>query len=65
MNMLSAHIYCCALPGIGESLIVCVVISCPEPRPLHIRPKKSASRPLVTGDELIEIVSDSLLLFGS
>jgi len=39
----------------GEALIVCVVVSSPEPRPLHIRPKKSANRPLRTGDEQIEI----------
>lgn len=43
----------------GEALVVCVVVSCPEPRPLRIRPKKSKSQPLVTGDEQIDIVSDS------
>ena len=39
----------------GEALVVCVVVSCPEPRPLRIRPKKRF-RPLSPGDEEIEIV---------
>ena len=51
-----SHVVSCVIL-IGEALIVCVVVSCPEPRPLHIRPKKSANRPLRTGDEQIEIVS--------
>eukprot|EP00804_Cyclotella_cryptica_P011375 CCRYP_016037-RA/>CCRYP_016037-RA protein AED:0.06 eAED:0.06 QI:353/1/1/1/1/1/10/132/1126 len=38
----------------GEALVVCVVVSCPEPRPLRIRPKKRY-RPLSDGDEEIEI----------
>jgi hypothetical protein len=39
----------------GEALVVCVTVSCPEPRPLHIRPKKSKTRSLSSGDEQIEI----------
>ena len=42
----------------GEALVVCVVVSCPEPRPLRIRPKKTKQMPLVTGDEQIDIVSE-------
>lgn len=56
VNSLFSHIKHVS-PILGEALIVCVVVSCPELRPLHIRPKKSTSRPLVTGDEHIEIVS--------
>lgn len=49
----------------GEALVVCVVVSCPESRPLQIRPKKSSNRPLKTGDEQIEIVSKGAYSFAS
>lgn len=69
--MLAAFYAHATIVAAGEALIVCVVISCPDPRPLSIRPKKSANGTLVSGDEQIEIVSCFglhiwlLLLFSS
>lgn len=39
---------------VGESVVLCVVVDAPgEPRPVHIRPKRS--KPLAHGDEEIQL----------